>query len=280
MGILLLRASLILLTLLGSLSGYGQLPQLRGTWISKAGDVLVIRDTLTKSGNANMLCTATEDELMALSLRGKLLSFQQRYYTSADNNQQLHVKRYDLAITHQTDSTLTVKPASVLAKKFFANRPAIQFVKQQYNVDRSLAFRKLIYHTTRCYGSCPVIDLEVTSNQNIYFNVEFSALAYYDASARKTDSLRSGQFAGRLPDSLYQRLLTILQTSNLRTLRFPERYGDDAPETTLIVYFNDQRKYLKSMFPPTIAQELITFLHQLPERVSLPRTAQKRNLEE
>ena len=63
-------------------------------------------------------------------------------------------------------------------------------------------------------------------------------------------------------------------------MSFPERNGADAPVTTLIIYYNGQRKYLKSMFPPTIAEKLIEFLYLISERAILTRTNEKRTMEE
>jgi hypothetical protein len=62
-------------------------------------------------------------------------------------------------------------------------------------------------------------------------------------------------------------------------LSFTERHGADAPVTTLIIYYNGQRKYMKSMFPPTIADKLIEFLYLVNTKVDLTRTEEKRTLE-
>lgn len=223
-----------------------------------------------------MLCTADKDERMAFYLIGNTLSFQKKYYSSATNYEKLYVDRYDLVITKQTDTSLTVRPTSLLSKKFFNKRTNITFIKQKFNKDKSIVFEKIIYHTTSCFGSCPTIDLEIRNDKSVYLKGQF----YKDYPMFETDSIKSGLFKGKLNDTLYAELIDILQTCNLRKMSFPESNGADAPVTTLIIYYNGQRKYLKSIFPPTIADKIIEFLYFISERANLTRTNERRTIEE
>ena len=270
-----LKTNILILTILIWTTSYGQFDKLKGTWISSSQDVMVINDTINKYSNSNMLCTATRDEGMLFYLYRDTLSFQNQYYSSATNYQKLYINRYDLIIVNQTDSTLTVSPSSKLSKKFFNNRINLKFIKQEFNKDKSIHFEKIVYHTTSCFGSCPTIDLEIDKNKNIYLDGHF----YKGDSMFEKDSIKSGLFIGKLNDELYNELITIIQSCNLKKLTFPERDGADAPVTTLIIYYNGQRKYLKSMFPPTIASKLIQYLYQINERTNLTSTKEKRILE-
>lgn len=255
---------------------YGQTDKLIGTWVSRANDVMFISDTSNIADNSNMLCSSTSDEGMAFYNYGKVLSFQKQYYSSATNYNKLYIDRYDLVIINQTDSTLTVNPSTKLSKNFFGNRTNIKFIKQEYNLDRTIFFEKIIYHTTSCYGNCPTIDLELDKNGNVYLDGEF----YKDNIIfGEIDSNKSGQFIGKLDDTLFNEFINILQTCNLNNLIFPTREGADGPVTTIIIYYNGKRKYLKSMFPPTIADKLIGYLYQVNERILLTRTSEKRKLE-
>jgi len=270
-----LRTTLAILTILIWTTSYGQFDKFKGTWISSTRDVMVINDTLNKYDNSNMLCTADKDEGMAFYLIGDTFSFQKQYYSSATNYEKLYVDRYDLVIAKRTDTSLTVRPTSFLSKKFFNKRASITFIKQEFNRDESIIFEKIIYHTTSCFGSCPTIDLEIRNDKSVYLKGQF----YKDNSMFEIDSIKSGLFKGKLNDTLYAELIDILQTCNLKTLTFPERQGADAPVTTLIIYYNRQRKYLNSMFPPTIADKLIEFLYLINTKVDLTRTDQKRTIE-
>jgi hypothetical protein len=264
-----------LLLLFICVNSWGQFSKYKGTWISSSNDVMIIHDTINKYDNSNMLCTAEDDEGMSFYLLGDTLSFQKRYYSSATNYEKLYINRYDLLVLSVTDSTMSVTPCSKLSKSFFGNRHKLNFTRKEYNRDRSIVFEKIIYHTTSCYGTCPTIDLEIDSNRNIYLSGSF----YDSTSMFKKDTAASGNFTGRLNETQYNRLISILQTCNLKTLEFPERMGADAPVTTLIIYYNGQRKYLKSMFPPSIAEELIEFLYMINQNTKLTKTKEKRTIE-
>ena len=270
-----MRTTVTILTILIWTTAYGQFDKFKGTWISSSRDVMVINDTVNKYDNSNMLCTADKDEGMAFYLIGDTLSFQKQYYSSATNYEKLYIDRYDLVVTKQTDTSLTLRPTSVLSKNFFNKRANITFIKQEFNKDKSILFEKIIYHTTSCFGSCPTIDLEIKNDKSVYLKGQF----YKNNSMFEVDSSKSGVFIGKLNDALYAELIDILQTCNLKTLSFPERHGADAPVTTLIIYYNGQRKYLKSMFPPTIADKLIEFLYLVNTKVDLTRTDKIRTIE-
>lgn len=270
-----MKFTITIISLLIVASCYAQLDQLKGTWISTQQDVLVISDTLNTPRSSNMLCTAEKDENMSFYLIGDTLSFQKRYYSSATNYTQLYIDRYDLIIVSRTDTSINVRPVSDLSKEFFNNRTSITFIKQEYNVDRTINFEKIIYHTTTCLGNCPEIDLEIRNDKSIYVNSK----VYIGDWRLQFDSSRSGTFAGKLSDTLYNELIHNLQTCNLRTLTFPEKHGADAPVTTMIIYYNGQRKYLKSMFPPAIAYQLINYLFYINTKATLTRTDEKRTLE-
>ncbi|OCA80275.1 hypothetical protein BBH99_16055 [Chryseobacterium contaminans] len=242
----------------------GQDKKLQGTWISKNNDVIIIKE---KDNRFNTLSTIYENEQLRLKIIGDTLSFYKEY-TKAGSEKE-YMSKYDFYIKSKKNKTLTLIPESNLSKEFFGNRKKIVFIKQEYNWDKSISFEKLVYHTTNCYGTCPVIDLEIDKNGNIYLSGEFL-----------NDKNKSGQFKGKLSDELLNELMYILKTSNLRTWSFPKKEGHDGAVTTLIVYYNGERKYFKSMFPPTIADQLINFLYGLNEKVSLIRTEEKKILYE
>jgi hypothetical protein len=53
----------------------------------------------------------------------------------------------------------------------------------------------------------------------------------------------------------------------------------DVSETTIIVYYNGKRKYLKSERPPVNANELITALKSIGNDKGLERTTEVKELE-
>ncbi len=117
--------------------------------------------------------------------------------------------------------------------------------------------------------------MEIDNKRNIYLSGQF----FKDYSGYEIDTIKTGIFVGKLDKKLYNEFILLLRSCNMRTLYFPEKRGADAPVTTLIVYVNGQRKYLKSMFPPMISYKLIHFLYTLREGANLTRTSEKRLLE-
>ncbi len=264
------------MTLLTWTVSYGQLDKLTGTWITPSQDLMLITDTGDLKNNNYLSNSKLHDENFELYIYGDVLSFQKWYYSSATNYEKLYIDKYDLTILNRTDTSITVRPSSSFSKKFFDKRTSVTFIKQEFSRDKSIKLEKIIYHTTSCFGSCPTINLEIANDRTFYLEGEF----YKDNSMYEMDSIKSGAFIGKLNDTLYNELINILQTCNLRTLIFPEVHGADAPVTTLIIYYNGQRKYLKSMFPPIIANKLIEFLYLVNERANLTRTNVKQKIEE
>lgn len=149
---------------------------------------------------------------------------------------------------------------------------AFCFCKGQ-TVDK-IRLEKIIFHSSRCNGSCPSIDLEIDSSRKIFVNRE-----YYKTKS-DLDKRFSGPFSGSLEQSKYNKLIELLQNCSLDTLQFPDIICCDAPITTIIVYYNSEKKYFKSMTPPRIANELILFLKTIGNDKEYIKTNDTRVIEE
>ena len=75
---------------------------------------------------------------------------------------------------------------------------------------------KIIFHSSRCNGTCPSIDLEIDSTKSLFVDRE------YFKTKSETDKHYSGQFKGVLSQSEYDKLLAHLQKSNIDILKFPD----------------------------------------------------------
>lgn len=266
-----MKAATLILTFLIYISSYGQVDKLRGVWITPEQDLILIDDTAETSNE--LVNRLLEDRINYLSIYNDTLSFQKRYYGSMEENAKLIVDKYDLKIISNSDTDLIVQPVSTLSEVFFQNRLLLVFRRQEFAIDTTIDFEKIIYHTTECFGPCPTIDLEIDNNRNIYINYETSNTLDYDP-------FESGQYIGILDDPMYQELVLLIKTCNLKTLRFDTTIiGADAPYRTFIIYFNGQRKYLSSMLPPTIMDRLIDYLDNIHIRTRLSKTKEKRKLE-
>ena len=131
---------------------------------------------------------------------------------------------------------------------------------------------KIIFHVSRCNGTCPKISLEIDSCRNIYVD-----RTYYKTKS-EIDSLHSGQFEGMLTVDEYQRLIKILEDCDLETLSFPEVELEDVSTKTVIVYYNGKRKQLKSVLIPIKAKDLIDFLSFVGNNKELKRTNKIRQI--
>ena len=138
----------------------------------------------------------------------------------------------------------------------------IEFVQ-----DSSFLFSKLIFHTTSCFGFCPVIDLEISSDRSIRFSGNY----FKDENFNEIDSARSGNFSGKLPDQLYNELIDLIIASKITELDQAQNQilCCDGAIKTLILYHNDSRTYYKAMFEPKALRELISFLYAIDKNVNL-----------
>lgn len=135
--------------------------------------------------------------------------------------------------------------------------------------DKKLVFEKLIYHSSRCYGTCPQIDLEIDSNLNIALKREF----WKRKGVR--DKRMSGSFKGKIKSGVYNNLVAHLIACDYINLKFPPILCCDAVITTIIVYANGKRTILESMTPPENAQKLISFLFALGTQLTIPLSAEE-----
>ena len=136
---------------------------------------------------------------------------------------------------------------------------------------KPIVFEKIIYHTTQCFGDCPIIDLEVDSNYDVYL----CRFIY----ANTQDSAKSGFFKGKIDPHTYFNLTATIISSDYEHLKFPATFCCDAPIQTIIIYANGKRTRLSSMTAPEEARKLIDSLYNLAVEIDIPRTNEKINIE-
>jgi Domain of unknown function (DUF6438) len=146
--------------------------------------------------------------------------------------------------------------------------------KKSNSPEAGLKFEKLVFHSSRCNGTCPKIDFQIDSSRNILLTREF----FLNKSEK--DTVRSGTFKGVLSSQQLNELLEVLESSKYNNLVFPDITCCDGVITTIIIYANGKRKYLKSMKPPATAAKLIEFLYKTGTEVQLARSGDAVKLEE
>ena len=129
-------------------------------------------------------------------------------------------------------------------------------------IGKDINFEKIIFHTTGCYGFCPVYHLEIDNKKNAKL---FSEMVYKPSSKHsyREDTSKTGYFKGLIADTTFKHLLNEIQKIGIDSLTFDGANCCDAPIRTIIIYYNNKRKYLRSMFPPDKARNLISLLYRI-----------------
>jgi len=146
--------------------------------------------------------------------------------------------------------------------------------------DTSFKLNKIIFHTSTCLGLCPVYHLQIDNNRQFKLFAETVYRKGSKVSERIIDVNKTGYFTGTVSKDKYKKLIKQLQLCNIDTLTFEDVTCCDAPLITIIVYYNGKRKYLKSMFPPDSADDLITTLNDICEKSNLHRSKFEFTIEE
>lgn len=138
-------------------------------------------------------------------------------------------------------------------------------------------FKKVIYHTTGCFGTCPAYSLEVDKDKCTKLIV---LRAFKKGEGMKQDSARMGSYTGKLTNDQYKELLAQIKAADIDHLQFPDVLCCDGPVVTLIVYNSKGRKYFKSMTPPQEARSLLDYLLSLCENSRFKKTTKKLTIEQ
>ncbi|RZJ53345.1 MAG: hypothetical protein EOO44_08755 [Flavobacterium sp.] len=119
---------------------------------------------------------------------------------------------------------------------------------------RPINFEKIIFHTSPCFGNCPLLNLQVNKDKSMLFYKKKSG---FDAkmNAEKQDAQENEYYKGTVSDTLFNKLLAEIAKTD--TITYKGTNCCDAPFKTIIAYYNGKRKYTETMFPPEESKELI-----------------------
>lgn len=133
----------------------------------------------------------------------------------------------------------------------------------------------IIYHTSGCYGYCPVYHLQVNNDKTARLYAE----VVYKNGTSELDSSKMGYFTGTLQDTLFNNLKDKLNRLDLDNLTFDGADCCDAPIVTIIIYYDGKRKFLRSMFPPAISGPLLSALDEICISNNFTRTSEPFRIE-
>ncbi|WP_373057629.1 DUF6438 domain-containing protein [Zunongwangia sp. H14] len=262
---------LVFLFLTISNFAFGQKKDLVGNWISNKNEMIAISasDEVQKQTITN---AALRNEEFYLEILDDTLSFQDKYYSSSENYEKLHIIPYNLKILQLTDSILLVAPVSKASVKFFNTDKPIKFVNQNFIRNDDFNFERLIFTASSCFGSCPVIKLKIKANKEI----ELKTQDYKDGMGMQIDEDKSGNYYGKLNDRVFSELIDLIIKSKIETLNISnEILCCDGAVKTIELYHNGKKNYVQTMFEPRMLRELISFLYTLREKTELFKTDQK-----
>ena len=255
--------NILLLFLIISNLTFSQKKDLVGNWISENNEMIAI-SAYNKDEKQTLTNSKLKNEKFYLEILNDTLSFQDKYYSSSENYEKLHIIQYNLKILKLTDSILIVKPVSRASKKFFNTSNSIKFINQSLLKNDNFKFEKLTFE-----GSG--IQLRINNKREIEFNALF-----YNQKGMQIDEAKSGSYYGKLDENLYSELIDLIIKSKIESLNITnEILCCDGIIKTIEVYHNGKRNYVKTMFEPRMLQELIEFLSSLKKEYSeLTRTNQ------
>ncbi len=152
-------------------------------------------------------------------------------------------------------------------------------IAQQQTKNQKALFEKIIFHTSACYGFCPVYHLEVNAKKEIKLLAnevfELDSVENY-----KLDQKKIGSFYGKLDQKRFTKLNDALRKIGLDQLKFDGQTCCDGSIITIIVYYQGKKKIFRSMFPPQEAQNLISILYEICQKSNLKRAKSKFSIED
>lgn len=247
---------------------------IKGKWINLANDYIEINDTIT---NNNYIGNSVGAMGKYLRILNDTLSFQDRYTSSEDNYSTQRIDKANFKINSVSDSFLQITPISDFANKYF-NYDTIEFIKQDYAINADIEFEKITFHTSSCFGKCPIYHLEVNMLGETKLHIE----RFYKKKKTRgyeIDTLKEGYYFGVISKDELKQLEFSIKTCNLDNLKFDGHLCCDGFVKTIIVNYSGKKKYLKDMFPPRIVNNLIDQLKQIAEKSNLPKTEIKLEFE-
>lgn len=141
-------------------------------------------------------------------------------------------------------------------------------------------FEKIIFHTSKCFGTCPEYHLELNQKKEIKLYVE---KAY---QKRKIDTLKIGNYKGKLDDETYSEFISLIKIIDFEKsgINEPKRETNtkilkEGSQLSLILYINKRRKPMINIYPAGHWEKLMTFLYKIADFESLTKTNEKLEIE-
>lgn len=140
-------------------------------------------------------------------------------------------------------------------------------------------FEKIIFHSTGCYGNCPVYHLELNGDKSFKLFAEKVYKKDAEPMSEDFDQSKTGYFTGQASDSSFQKLTSEIKAIGLDTLNFEGPKYEDGAQITIILYKDGKRKFMQSAHPNIKTRKLIATLYEICETSNAKRTESKFEIE-
>lgn len=174
-----------------------------------------------------------------------------------------------------TSDTLILKSISKF-QWLLGKNDSLLFIDSTKINDEHFKFEKLFFSSTRCFGPCPAMKLEIDSIGNFFFFAEFLRESDFNEPVQYTEEEElNGLYQGKLKSKDLKELKSILQHGWLDN--FPEdpdggSGADDAQYFTFVFHYNGKSKYSHGMLIPYFDQKLLSFLLNIYKTTPLEKS--------
>jgi hypothetical protein len=138
-------------------------------------------------------------------------------------------------------------------------------------------FQKIIYRTSGCFGSCPEYQLQLDNKKKLKVHAE---KMYVAGSEPARDKEKEGYFTGVISTKKLQEISNTLASSGLDTVTYFGPPCCDVPQKTIIIYYNNKRKVIKTLFPPASIEKMVKEMEKLMLNAELKRTSKPFRIED
>ena len=237
------------------LSACSTSPKVQGTYFTENQDCFVL------DGKYGIVESKENGIVSNLTLRqteGKLKFYLSRRWRPPLSMLKRRTDKYYFRLLQRKGDSLIVAPESGQAKAFFNNKSYLVFTTKTHFADQTNYFHKIIFHSSRCFGYCKDLHLQLDYSGNLKVT--------NNGDGTGDDTARNDNYFGRVSYKDLDSLRSILKYSQLKTLVWPaNRRCVDLPDFTLILYQYDKRYYfhINAGCQPIVSAELTSFLYKL-----------------
>ncbi|BCY29056.1 DUF6438 domain-containing protein [Flavobacterium okayamense] len=141
-------------------------------------------------------------------------------------------------------------------------------------------FEKIIFHTSKCFGTCPEYHLEINKKKEVKLFIE---KAY---QKRKIDTLKIGYYKGKLDNETYSELISLIEKIDLEKSGITEPIREpntivlkEGSQLSIILYIKNQRKPMIYIYPAGHWEKLMSFVYKISSSENLTKTSEELKIE-